>query len=131
MVFESGQQKFDAKKEQSAQSDTALNVDVINDLDLKFKLPFRCIVQGSTCTGKSTLILNALKQFDRFFPEKFDYVAYFYPVNGLTESRQKYVEELRDVLDYLEIQEGLPRIEDVLRCRGNKLLIVGSFKNKI
>lgn len=132
MVFESAQKErqlgadgvasHDGQLETDSSGD--LKADMVENLDLKFKLPFRCLVQGSTCAGKSTLILNMMKQFDRFFPKKFDHAAYFYPVNGMTESRRKYVEELRECLPGMETQEGLPRTEDILKSDGEKLLVI-------
>ena len=51
MVFEKVQQQTSDKDISGANVSSENNeveVDVIKDLDLKFKLPFRCIVQGST-----------------------------------------------------------------------------------
>ena len=126
MVFETAKKNLEKnlKNDQIISPDTDLKAEIVKGLDLRFKLPFRCLVQGSTCAGKSTLILNIIKQFDRFFPKKFDHTAYFYPVNGLTDSRKKYIEDLREHLEYLEIQEGLPKTSDMLAVFGTKMIII-------
>ena len=107
----------------TSQGDT-FKAQLVKGLDLKFKLPFRALLQGATGAGKSSLILNIVKQYDKFFNKKFQNIAYFYPINGLTESRRKYIEELREYLGHLEIQEGLPNINDVLKAEGETLLFI-------
>ena len=131
MVFESArkQEKGSLGLEESQSSDLSVQSDelkakIVKKLDLKFKLPFRTLVHGPTCVGKSRLILNIIKQYDKFFNKRFDHVGYFYPVGGMTESRREYIDQLREHIGHLEIQEGLPKTEDVLKADGEKLLFI-------
>ena len=42
----------------------------------------------------------------------------------MTESRQNYIHQLRNIFPNLEIQEDLPKLDHILRTDGKKLLII-------
>ena len=93
-------------------------------LKLQFTHIFRCLLVGPSGTGKSETIKHILKENQKFFTEKYDFICYFYPNQGLSPMRRKYLKELISLVPKLEVYEGIPKCSDVLPHRGSKLFIL-------
>ena len=114
-------------KDLDSSDDTTTNLlisPLSNSVKFQFTPVFRCMVVGPSDSGKSTLILEILKQSTRFFPKPFDHVLLFIPCNSLTSDRQNYIDRLREHVPNLEVIEGLPDSKTILRLEGTKLLLV-------
>ena len=122
MFQRGGHDDDEVKKENVADPYKSYNIDAKY---LGLLPPFRALVQGPSSSGKSTLILNILKNKEKMFPGYiFDKVAYCYPENAMTDSRQNYVAELEKIFPQIETHEGMPSSKDVLKATGKKLLII-------
>ena len=93
------------------------------EFDFKFHHIFRCLLVEPSGTGKSELLLKILKDNKRFFNEKFDFICYFYPANGMSPIRKKYLKELIGYVPKLEVYEGIPKCSEVLPHKGSKLFL--------
>ena len=100
-------------------------LDAQQSASFKFVLPCRVIISGPSLCGKSQLILDIFKNYDRFFSEKFDYVIYYYPEqDGLIEARQAYIRQLKEYVPDLVTVEGLPSTSRIARLDGTKAIIL-------
>ena len=101
-----------------------------NVFDARLKAPFSLIVAGPSNCGKTTFVINLLKNSNRLVNEEFDYILWFY---GETFPRDEYL-RLRDVKFYQGLPESFDKLVDSSRrglavfddlmseCTNNKLV---------
>ena len=94
-----------------------------DDLQFKFCHIFRCLLVGPSGTGKSQTLLNILKEKDKYFTTTYDFICYFYPVNGMSPIRREYIKNLVKIVPEVEVYEGLPKCSEVLPHLGSKLFV--------
>ena len=111
------------------------NVTFLNDDQIKsfkFILPCRIILSGPSMSGKSQMILNIMKNYDNFFSEHVDYCIYFYPEQeGLDESRQAYIKQLKEHIPDLITVEGFPAMNRITRLAGKKMLLLDDMFHQL
>ena len=91
----------------------------------KFALPCRVILSGPSMSGKSSMLLEFMKNYDTFFNKKFDYIIYFYPEqDGLARSRHAYINQLREHVPDLIAIEGTPSVNKIAQLDGSKCLFL-------
>ena len=103
---------------------TVLHSMLPSQIRFQFDHVFRCLVVGPSNAGKSTLILQILRNSDKFFTRKFDHVIYFIPYESMTADRETYVQKLRECVPNLEVIEGLPDSKRIMSLDGHKLLYI-------
>lgn len=86
----------------------------VNMRKMGLTAPFRLLVTGPTCCGKSRFIAKLLEAKHRLFDKEYDFIGYYYPVNGMTRSRRDYIENLKSHTPDLVAEEGLPSIEEMI-----------------
>ena len=118
----------------------------ISDEELKIVCPFRMLIAGASETGKTTLIINMIKQKHNIFSCKFNKIYYVLPEMSDAASR-KQIQRLREadpnitieysVPDYMElVQKNLDQpclliIEDRFRDLANSDAFYHAVRNKI
>lgn len=91
-----------------------------------FQNPFILGIAGPTLCGKSSFILNILKNQESLMTTKFSRIVYRLPVTDLhSENRQKFIASLREVVPTIDIETGLPTASDVHFNNLPKLIILG------
>ena len=91
----------------------------------KFTLPCRVILSGPSMSGKSSMMLEFMKNYDTFFDKKFDYIIYFYPEQeGLASSRNAYISQLKEHVPDLIAIEGVPSMGKIAQLEGSKCLFL-------
>ena len=93
-------------------------------LNIQFTHIFRCLLIAPSGTGKSETLLSILKNKETLFSEKYDYICYFYPVDGMSPIRKDYLKQLTRHIPTLEVYEGLPQCGEVLPQAGTKLFLL-------
>jgi hypothetical protein len=76
----------------------------------KIATPARILIAGPTMCGKSHLILQLIRHRDAVFSGTFERIIYCLPEHSLA-LHQRFLEDLRQSCDNIEIQEGLPDLE--------------------
>lgn len=91
-----------------------------------FQNPFILGIAGPTLCGKSSFILNLLKNRESLMTTKFSRIVYRLPISDLhSENRQKFIAQLRAAVPEIDIQTGLPTAADVYFNNLPKLIICG------
>jgi septin family protein len=95
----------------------------VEEADLKFQMPFRMLVCGSTGVGKSTFVLKLLKNRNEMFSHNFSSIIYSYPEN-ISPDHNDFIVKLKNVCDELELCPGLPDFNQLGFRTGHKLVVL-------
>jgi septin family protein len=92
----------------------------------RFLNPFAMLVAGPTMCGKSTFILEILKNQDQLLRTKFSQIVYRCPASDLhSDIRQAFIKKLTEVIPAVIIKTGLPEPGDFTVNNLPKLFILG------
>jgi hypothetical protein len=94
-----------------------------------FQNPFAMIISGPTMCGKSTFILEILKNRNELLRTKYSQIVYRVPATDLhSEIRQQYITKLSAVVPDIVVKTGLPEPRDFMVNNLPKLFILGNKK---
>jgi hypothetical protein len=94
----------------------------------RFENPFTMLLAGPTMCGKSTFILEILKNRDELLRTKYSQIVYRVPATDLhSEVRQKYITKLTEVVPDIIVKTGLPEPHDFMTNNLPKLFILGIY----
>ncbi len=78
----------------------------------KIACPSRLVIAGPTMSGKSTFALQLIKNRNIVYTHIFERIVYALPESSL-HLHQKFISELRETCEKIEIIEGLPDIDEL------------------
>jgi hypothetical protein len=94
----------------------------------RFENPFTMLLAGPTMCGKSTFILEILKNRDQLLRTRFSQIVYRVPATDLhSEIRQQYIAKLNSVVPDIIVKTGLPEPRDFMVNNLPKLFILGKY----
>lgn len=111
--------------------------DVFSIFDARLKTPFSLIVAGPSNCGKTTFVIDLLKNEERVIDNKFDYILWFYgetfPRNDFLQARnikfhQGLPESFNNLID--PGKRGLAIFDDLMSECGNNKLITEFFTKR-
>ena len=95
----------------------------------RFQNPFTMLLAGPTMCGKSTFILEILKNRNELLRTKYSQIVYRVPATDLhSEIRQQYITKLSAVVPDIVVKTGLPEPRDFMVNNLPKLFILGNTK---
>jgi hypothetical protein len=92
----------------------------------RFENPFTMLLAGPTMCGKSTFILEILKNRNELLRTRYAQIVYRVPATDLhSEIRQSYIKKLTEIVPDIIIKTGLPEPRDFMVNNLPKLFILG------
>ncbi len=94
--------------------------------------PSRMLVSGPSMCGKSSFILELVKNWECVYNHTFERIIYCLPEESL-HLHQDFVKQLREVFPKIEIVEGLPQISllGIKDNKNHKLLILDDLMTTV
>lgn len=110
-------------------------MDDLSVFDARLKTPFRMLLAGASESGKTTFVLNLLKDRNRLVTTDFDYIVWFYGMkppkinDSILLSKIQFVSGVPENLDnYLKKNlHGLLIFDDLMRETENDEMIAAAF----
>ena len=96
---------------------------------MSFQTPARIVVSGPTESGKSTLILEILKDREHMFSTKFKEIHYCMP-KMIFDLKEKFSEKLEAICPEIKIIEGLPNIAELAEENSHRLIILDDLSEE-
>ncbi len=99
---------------------------------IKIHCPSRMVVAGPSLSGKSQFALKLIKYRTTVYSHQFDRIVYCLPENSI-HLHQKFLENLKEACDFIEIIEGLPDIANLNLASdhsSHKLLIMDDLMTR-
>ena len=114
-----------------------MSTEDFNIFDARLKTPFSLIVAGPSACGKTTFVLNLLKNSSRVIDNEFDYILWFYGESfpkdiDLFSRNIQFYKGLPDSFDNLidSSKTGLAIFDDLMSECGNNKLITEFFTKR-
>ena len=100
--------------------------------ELKFRCPMRLVINGSSLSGKSYLILRMLQNRYQIFDQHFSQIMYVFP-NSMEESREDYLRALKNIDRHIVFCEGLQNLdlEELKFGKSHKLIIFDDMMHEL
>ena len=92
--------------------------------EIIFKHPFACLVSGPSRAGKSTLVLNIIKQHETLIDKHIDKIVYCYT------RYQNVFDNLKETVPDIIFNEGLPDTS-LFSSDENNLLILDDLMHEV
>ena len=88
-----------------------------------FKIPTRIMVCGPSESGKTTIILEILKNIDHLFECQFESVTISIPEHCAI-LMSSFLSKVREILPHVRVVQGLPKLQDFIVDDSPKLLVI-------